>query len=126
MITTICYQIITFQNANKHQILEKEFGDAIDFHNQFHKNQGSIVYDVSKGGSYIEAATNAWGISDDDFLHNVASWLRKKNKKITNLTWPPHLKHQDNLPDMQGELLKVFVWLKHPTRKPEEGTMNNP
>ena len=32
----------------------------------------------TKGGSYIEAVINAWGISDDDLLCNVASRLRNK------------------------------------------------
>ena len=106
-------------------ILEKEFGDAIGFHNRFQKNQSSIIYNVSKGGSFIEATINAWRISDDDLLHNVASQLRNKTKNFTNLTWSPHPKHQDNLPDMPEELLKFLVWLKYPTCKPEECTMNN-
>ena len=107
-------------------ILKKEFGDVVGFHNRFQENQSSIVYDVSKGGSYIEAAINAWGISDDDLLRNVASRLRKKTKNFTNLTWPPHPKHLDTTPDMPEVLLKFLVWLKYPTRKPEECTMNNP
>ena len=107
-------------------ILEKEFGDVVGFHNRFQENQSSIVYDVSKGGSYIEAAINAWGISDDDLLRNVASRLRNKTKNFINLTWPPHLKHLDNPSDTPEELLKFLVWLKYPTRKPEECTMNNP
>ena len=88
MIATTCYQIITFQNANKHQnlksILEKEFGDAIGFHNRFQKNQSSIVYDVLKGGSYIQAAINAWGISDL-LLRSVDSRLRNKIKSLQTL-----------------------------------------
>ena len=107
-------------------ILKKEFGDVVGFHNRFQENQSSIVYDVSKGGSYIEAAINAWGISDDDLLRNVASRLRNKTKNFTNLTWPPHPKHLDTTPDMPEVLLKFLVWLKYPTRKPEECTMNNP
>ena len=107
-------------------ILKKEFGDVVGFHNRFQENQSSIVYDVSKGGSYIEAAINAWGISDDDLLRNVARRLRNKTKNFTNLTWPPHPKHLDTTPDMPEVLLKFLVWLKYPTRKPEECTMNNP
>ena len=84
------------QTSKFKSILEKEFGYAIGFRNRFQKNQSSIVYDVSKGGSYIEAAINAWGISDDDLLRNVASRLRNKTKNFTNLTWPPHPKHLDN------------------------------
>ena len=93
-------------------ILKKEFGDVVGFHNRFQKNQSSIVYDASKGGSYIEAAINAWGISDDDLLRNIASRLRKKTKNFTNLTWPPHPKHLDTTPDMPEVLLKFLIWLK--------------
>ena len=106
-------------------ISEKEFGDTIGFHNRFQKNQSCIVYDVLKGSCYIEAI-NAWGIFDDDLLRNVASRLRNKTKHFANLTWPPHPKHQDNPPDMPEELLKFLIWLKHPSRKPEECSMNNP
>ena len=105
-------------------ILEKEFGDAISFHNRFQKNQSSVVYDFSKGGSYIEAEINAWRISEDDLLCNIASRLRNKATKFTNIAWPPHPKHLDNPPDMPEELLKFLVWLKYPTYKPEEYTMN--
>ena len=107
-------------------ILEKEFGDTIGFHNRFQKNQSCIVYDVSKGGGYIEAAINPWGISDDDLLRNVASRLRNKTKHFANLTWPSHPKHLDNPPDMPEELLKFLIGLQHPSRKPEECSMNNP
>ena len=106
-------------------ILQKEFGDAIGFHNRFQKNQSSIIYNVSKEGSYIEAAINAWIISDDDLLHNVARRLRNKTKRLTNLTWSPHPKHLNNLPDMPEELLKFLVWLKYRTCKPVECPMNN-
>ena len=59
-------------------IIEKEFGDAVGFHNWFQKNQSSIVYDVSKGGSYIEAAINAWGISDDYYAMLLVVWEIKQ------------------------------------------------
>ena len=106
-------------------ILEKEFGDAIGFHNRFQKNQSSIIYNVSKGGSYIEAAINAWIISDNDLLHNVARRLRNKTKRFTNFTWSPHPKHLNNLPDMPEKLLKFLVRLKYRTCKPGECPMNN-
>ena len=106
-------------------ILEKEFGDAISFHNRFQKNQSCVVYNFSEGGSYIEAEINAWRISEDDLLCNIASRLRNKTTKFTNIAWPPHPKHLDNPPNMPEELLKFLVWLKYPTYKSEEYTMNN-
>ena len=49
---------------------------------RFHKNQSLIVYDKSEGGTYIEAAMNAWGIDDDVLVKNVASCLHKKVRTI--------------------------------------------
>ena len=37
-------------------LLDNEFGDKIGFHSRSEVNKSWIVYDVSKGGSYIEAA----------------------------------------------------------------------
>ena len=34
-------------------MLQKESGQSIGFHNRFQKYQSCIVYDVSKGGTYI-------------------------------------------------------------------------
>ena len=34
-------------------MLQKEPGQSIGFHNRFQKYQSCIVYDVSKGGTYI-------------------------------------------------------------------------
>lgn len=63
-------------------MLEKEFGDKIDFHVKFQKNQSTIVYDVSNAGSFIEAAINAWGVSQDSLINNVHRRLQSSLKKI--------------------------------------------
>ena len=60
------------------KIIEEHFGDRIGFHARTHKNQSMIVYDKSGGGTYIEAAINAWGIDDDVLVKNVASRLHEK------------------------------------------------
>ena len=63
------------------KIIEDRFGDRIGFHMRFHKKQSLIAYDKSEGGTYIEAAMNAWGI-DDVLVKNVASCLHKKVRTI--------------------------------------------
>ena len=50
------------------EMLQKEFGQSIGFHNRFQKNKSCIVFDVSKGYTYVEAAINFWSISEDDML----------------------------------------------------------
>ena len=107
-------------------MLEKEFGESIGFHNRLHKNESCIIYDVSKGGSYIEAAINTWGISDDDLLRNVAGRLKEKTKHFTNLKWPPHPNHLENLSTIPEDFIKFLTWLRHPSRKPEECSMDDP
>ena len=67
------------------EMLQKEFGQSIGFHNCFQKNQSYIVLDVPKGGKYIEAASNFWRISKDDVLKNVAKTLKEKAKIFSNM-----------------------------------------
>ena len=72
------------------EMLQKEFGQSICFHDRFQKHQRCIVFDVSKGGMYIEATINFWGISENNMLKNVTKILTEKGKKFTNMEWPPH------------------------------------
>ena len=67
------------------EMLQKKFGQSIGFHNCFQKNQSYIVIDVSRGGTYIEATSNFWRISEDDMLKNVAKTLKEKAKIFTNM-----------------------------------------
>ena len=61
------------------EMSQKEFGQSIGFHNCFQKNQSCIVFDVSKGGTYIEAAINFWGISEDE---KCGQNTQRKSKEI--------------------------------------------
>ena len=59
-------------------MLQKEFGETVGFHNRVHKTKNAIVYDVLKGGSFIESAVNLWGISIDSMIKHVAKHILEK------------------------------------------------
>ena len=66
MMTNYNFQAIN-RTANIKEMLEKEFGESIGFHNRLHKNKSAIVYDVSKARSFIELAINFWRVSIGTF-----------------------------------------------------------
>ena len=107
------------------EMLQKEFGQSIGFHNCFQKNQSYIVLDVPKGGTYIEAASNFWRISKDDVLKNVAKTLKEKAKIFSNMEWPPHLYQLEKPYTHPEELVKILNWLKYSSSK-ENDLMEDP
>ena len=62
-------------------LIQKEFGDDVGFHLQYHRNQGTLVYDNGAGGSYIETTIYPWGVSDEQLLNTVA---RRLNDQLRN------------------------------------------
>ena len=96
------------------QMLQNEFKDNIGFLDRFHKNQSTIVYDASAGGSYIEAAIYYWGISDEQLLNNVARRLRKKFTEEVGLSWPPRVDELENIEEPHELLRQLLTWLKDP------------
>ena len=107
------------------EMLQKKFGQSIGFHNCFQKNQIYIVIDVSRGGTYIEATSNFWRISEDDMLKNVNKTLKEKAKIFTNMEWPPHLYQLEKPHTYPEELVKFLNWLKYPSSK-ENDLMEDP
>ena len=64
-----------------------------DLHNRFQKNQSCVVYNITKGGNYREAAVNAWGISDNEEIID-----------FTNITGSPHPKQLEVPSNSPNEL----------------------
>ena len=96
------------------QMIKKEFKNKIGFHDRFVKNTSTLVYNASAGGSYIEAAINSWGVSDEQLLNTVARRLKEKLKGDASIDWPPHVEElkQDERPN--DLLRKLLTWLKNP------------
>ena len=72
-------------------MLQKEFKDQPGFHNRLLKNQSTLVYDTKAGGSYVEAAINSWGISDEKLVTTAASRIKNKVSSSLKLPWPPSI-----------------------------------
>ena len=53
------------RSATLKALLQDKFGSQLGFHERFHINKNTIVYNADLGGSYIECAINSWGIDDD-------------------------------------------------------------
>ena len=96
------------------QMLQNEFKGQLGFHDRFHKNQSTIVYDASAGGSYIEAAIYSWGVSDEQLLNNAARRLRETYKEEVGLSWPPRVEDLENIKEPPQLLHQLLTWLKDP------------
>ena len=72
-------------------ILTREFEGKIGFHSRPQRNQSDLIYDTSGGGSYVEAALSAIGVSSEQLVHNVAERLKDDVKSIKLNPWPPRV-----------------------------------
>ena len=99
------------------RMLANEFQDKIGFHDRYHRNQSILVYDKSQGGSFIEAAINAWGISDEQLLILAAQRLKSKISADSSMEWPPKVEEvaADEVPN--STLVKFLCWLENPSSK---------
>ncbi len=61
LMKNIGFDTTSTQSSTIKQLLQKEFEDKLGFHDRFHKNKSTIVYDTTGGGSYIETAIYSWG-----------------------------------------------------------------
>ena len=62
-------------------IIQKEFGDDIEFDLRYLRTQSTLVYGNKEGGCYIEAAIYSCGVSDEQLLNIVA---RRMNDRLRN------------------------------------------
>ena len=95
------------------QMIEKESKTKIGFHDHFVKNTSTIVYNASASGSYIEAAINSWGVSDEQLLNTVARRLKEKLKGDASIDWPPHVEELEQDEGPNYLLRKLLTWLKN-------------
>ena len=69
----------------------KEYGERIGFKEARQKNQSEWVYDAAGGGSYIDAALYATGISDEQLMQNFCNRLHSKINETNCVKWPPRI-----------------------------------
>ena len=107
-------------------LLQSEFQDRIAFHDRFQKNLSTLVYDTAAGGSYVEAAINCWGISDEQIIKTAAKRIKAQVSKMPSMPWPVHVDElvQD---EKQDELLLTFIsLLKNPSNANTEQCRHEP
>jgi len=55
------------------ELLMKEFGESLGFHQCSQKHVSELVYDTTAGGTYIEAAISSLGVSNDQLTMHIAT-----------------------------------------------------
>ena len=68
-------------------IIQKEFGDDIEFHLRYLTVQSTLVYG-NKAGCHIQAAIYSWGVSDEQLLNIVARRLNERLRNDLRMKWP--------------------------------------
>ena len=84
------------------EILRREFKERIGFYSRPERNHSDFVYDVSGGGSYVEAALSSIGNSAEQLIYNVAERLREDIKQIKFVPWSPTVEELE-----EGENLSI-------------------
>ena len=91
-------------------ILTREFDSRIGFHSRQQRNHSDLVYDMSGGGSYIEAALSSIDISSEQLVQNVARRLRDDTTSIKHVPWPPRVEELDE--ELSPLLLQLLSALR--------------
>ena len=63
-------------------MLEEAFGERIGFHDRYRKNESTLVYDKNNGGSFLEAALNCWGVTDERLFEIAGKSLREMSPRV--------------------------------------------
>ena len=94
-----------------------KFKERIGFHRRVQRNESLIVYDKTKGGSYIEAAINQWGISDEQLYLAVAKRLKQSVDQAVFPRWPPSADNMSEFSKPVPELMKFLTFLRNPGKQ---------
>ena len=90
-------------------MLIDDFQGKIGFHDCLQKNQSSLVFDQSAGGSCVEAALQCCGISDEDFFEATTRRLKPRLSDGPKLPWPPHVDQLVVEQEAQQQVLIQFL-----------------
>ena len=96
------------------ELLIKEFGEGIGFHERHQKNVSELVYDTTAGGTYIKAAISSLGVSNDQLAKTFAKRLKEEVIGTIIVPWPPYIHKLEREEDLSELLLKLVTWMKHP------------
>ena len=99
------------------ELLVKEYGDSIGFQPPIQKNKSELVFDRTGSASYVEAAMNATGVSDELLMVKVCKRLHDKIIESKCVPWPPRIDQLEVEEDICESLIQLLSWLKHPKKK---------
>eukprot|EP00794_Sanderia_malayensis_P017851 gene17851-19634_t len=126
MLRNFGFDTNTTKTSTIKNMLQKEFDDKIGFHNRYHKNMSTIVYDTSSGGSFIEAAMYSWGVDDEQLLNTVARRLKNNFAGDARMSWPPRVDELEQKEEPNLLLRKFLTWLKDPAAKDFDENCKSP
>ncbi len=109
----------TFPTKSSHikDLLVKEFGGKIGFHQRYRKNESTLVYDTSAGRTYLEAAINAWGVDAEQLIYAAARCLKEELADVPEMNWPPDILDLESKDKPHHLIVKLLMWLKKPMTK---------
>ena len=101
-----------------------EYQETIGFKDRTEINKGEWVYDIHGGGDYIEITLSSLGVSDQQFLGNLAPRLFEMMKVTHAIPWLPGVDDLVEAEELWGSLVQLLSWLKqlqrkNPDRSPE-------
>jgi len=71
-------------------------------------NHSDLVYDMSGGGSYIEAELSSIDISSEQLVQNVARRLKDDITSIKLVPWPPRVEELEEEEELSPLLLRYY------------------
>ena len=89
-------------------ILIREFQGKIGFHPSFQWNWSELVYDTTRGGSYVEAALSSIGVSSEQLVRNVAKWLRVDINSVKHVPWPSRVEELEEEEELSPLMLQLL------------------
>ena len=95
-------------------ILTQKFKGTISFHSFPQRNLSELVYDMSVGGYYVEAAFSSLGVSSGQLVCNVAEWLRDDIKSVKLIEWLLRVEELEEEEELQPLIVKLLsaLWAK--------------
>eukprot|EP00794_Sanderia_malayensis_P000931 gene931-241_t len=126
MLRNFGFDTNTTKTSTTKIMLQKEFDDKIGFHNRYHKNMSTIVYDTSSGGLFIEAAMYSWGVDNEQLLNTVARRLKNNFAGDARMSWPTRVDELEQKEEPNLILRKFLTWLKDPAAKDFDENCKSP
>ena len=114
IVGTYGFPISGVKSSYVKEILLREFGDHIGFHQRLQKKQGEVVYDANGAVSYVDAAISSLGVGDQQLIENLAKRLRNDVNQTETLPWPPKVAELEQKEEFSPLVTQLISSLKKP------------